>query len=136
MADGAAAKLVAFPHEHEIARGCRDNVGIRERGEQVRAQVQVDPGTRPDKCIQPGTHPARGRLRRLQLHQELTAQIIRIVLEEFLEVQDMRSEPRQGHRLHDRAYAPFAALGPGIDAGIVADDDLLAGVACAGPELL
>ena len=63
MTDRGAAKLVALPGEHEVARGGRGNVVARQRGEPARAQVQVNPGARPDEREQPGTHTPRREAR-------------------------------------------------------------------------
>jgi hypothetical protein len=136
VATGAAAKPVSLPREHDVARGGRRNVGALESGQQIRAQVQMNPGTRPDEGIQPGTDTVGGRFGRLQLHQQLPTQVIRIVVEELLEIQDVRAQPRQHHRRHHRTYAALTALGPGIYTDIGTDDDLLAGITCSGPQLL
>jgi hypothetical protein len=89
VANGAAVKLVAFPGEQQVAGGRRGDSVAAEQCEQIRAQVQMGPGPWPDECEQVGTHPVHGRLRRLELHQQLPPRAVRIVVKEFLEVQDV-----------------------------------------------
>ena len=136
VADGAAVKLVAFPGEQQIAGGRRGDVAAAEQGEQIRAQIQMNPRPWLDECEQVGTHAVYWRLCGLELHEELPPQAVGIVVKEFLEVQDVRPEPRQRDGCNHGAYAPLATLGPGADGGVVAEDDLLAGIAYARPELL
>ncbi len=89
MANGTAVKLLALAGEQQIAGGGRGDIVAAEQGEQIRAQVQMNPGPRPDECEQAGTHPVHRRLRRIELHQQLPPQAVRIVVKEFLEVQDV-----------------------------------------------
>ena len=136
MPDGAALELLAFTGKQQVARGSRLDVRVTQRGDEIRSPVQMDPRLRPEECEQAGAHTVYRRVRRLELHYQLAPQVVRIVMEELLQVQHARAEPRQSHRLHNSTNAAIDALRPGVDAGVAADNDLLARVAHPGPESL
>ena len=83
-----------------------------------------------------GAHSMGGQLRRLEPDQQLAPQVVRIVVQELLEIEHVCSQPGERNRLDHRAHAPLTGLRPGVDSGVAAEDDFLAGIADTRPELL
>ena len=81
-------------------------------------------------------HRVRGLVRGLELQQQLAARVLRLVLEEFLQVQHVAAEPGHVHRRHDGAHAPLVQLRPAEVARLGAHHHLLARVAHPGPQVL
>src|SRR5262249_87885 len=66
--------------------------------------------------------------------QQLPAEPVGIVVEEFLQIQHMLAQPRRFHRRDDRAHTPLGPLSPRRKVGARAGEYLFGGVAHTGPQ--
>jgi len=132
----ATAELVAGARQQQVASRRWRDIHPREQRHARRPVIEVRPACGVHESIEPGAHRVRLRKERLELQQQLPARLLRVVLDELLEVEDMRAEPDDVHRRDDRADAPLARLRPACRAAVQAHDHLLARVADAGPHAL
>src|SRR5262249_42172260 len=70
----------------------------------------------------------------LQLQQHLAPQLVRLVLVELLEIQNVLAEPRNPHGSHDSAHAMLDTFGPADEPALAVDDGLLRRVVEARPQ--
>jgi len=136
VTDRAADELIAILRQHQIAAAVLQHIARLQLRGHLGPAIQMAPLARPHEGKQ--VH-ADGGLRRaltLQLQQQLAAQLIRLVLIELLEIQDIRAQPGHVHRRHDRAHAMLDSLGPTHQPAIAVDDGLFGGVVQPRPQFL
>lgn len=110
---GPPHELIAFALETQVAAryGC-DGRAVQAR-DPLRTPAEVHPATwLPEREQMNLDADVRG-LGRLELQQQLSPYVVGLVVEEFLQIQHVRSQPRCTHRRYDGAHAPLRTQTPG-----------------------
>lgn len=136
MPGRGTAEPIPLASEHQVACGGRADILAAQPGDPVGMKVEMHPRSGLGEREQLGAHTADRRLDGLEPDQQLAPQVVRIIVQELLEVEDVRAQPGNRNGFDYRAHASLARFRPGTNSCLAADDHFLAGIADPRPEIL